>query len=308
MKLDIMEIVKRSWEITWKYKYLWLLGFIISLASGGSSVSNSLQSSTNNSGSTGASSSAFSNIAATYIVIIIVFALVMSLVMMVISILSIMANGGLVSAADKIEKGEKSSLKDAFKSGAHYFWRVLGQGLLIGLMIFVMVVVVIAVLGIVAVVFFAGGNQNLLAPGLACLIPLAILLITLLIAMIILLTLVSNYAMRFIVIEDAGVIDSLRRGYALFKTRWQDTAVMYLVIAVITGIGGAVLGIPGFVIALPSVFAVIGGTAAGNIGLMFLGVAGLLLAGLVGAAFGSIVSVYSSVAWTLTYLRITADK
>jgi hypothetical protein len=305
MKLDLTQIVKRSWEITWKYKYLWMLGFIISLASGGSSLSNS-SNWQNSSNSAGSSASAFSDFMGAYIVLLIIFALVVGFIMFVIGILSIMAQGGLISAAGKIERGGTSSLKEAFGAGVHYFWRMLGLSILIGLVIFAVVIVFLVILGIIALIFFAGGNQSLLAPGLACLIPSAILFIAVLVVIIILLTLISNYATRFIVLEDAGVMDGLRRGYALVRSRWLDTFVMYLVIAVITGVGGAILAIPGFAVALPSIFAVIAAAAAKNVGLMLLGVAGLMFAGLIGAAFSSIVTVYGSVAWTLTFLKVSA--
>lgn len=307
MKLDIMEIAKRSWEITWKHKYLWVLGFLISLASGGSSLSNSSNWS-NNSSSTSGSASSFSNFAEAYLVIVIIFILVMGFLMTVFTILSIIAQGGLIGAAGKIERGETTSLKDAFSTGAHYFWKLFGLSIVVGLVIIAMVLVIVAVIGVIALVFFSGGNQNMVGPGLACLIPLAILLICLLVFVIIVLGVVSNYGTRLIVLENAGVFDALRRGYALFKARWLDTVVMYLVIAVITGIGGAILGIPGLIVAVPSAFALIGGAAAENVGLIFLGVAGFLLAGLVGAVFNSIVAAYGSVAWTLTFLRLTAPE
>lgn len=106
MKLDIMEIVKRSWDITWRHKYLWLLGFVISLASGGSSLSNSSNWSTN-SNSSGNAASSFSNFAGAYLIILLVFVIVMGLIMTMVGILSIMAQGGLISAAGKIERARR---------------------------------------------------------------------------------------------------------------------------------------------------------------------------------------------------------
>lgn len=304
MKLDIMEIVKRSWDITWKYKYLWFLGFLVSLTGGSSNLSNSFRSSTN-SGSTSGSANTFSNFASAYLFLIIIAGLVLTVVFTAFAIISIIAQGGLIGAAAKIERNEPTSLKDAFGIGARNFWRLFGLSILIGLVIITLIIIMAAVIGILAVVFFSGGNQNMLAPGLACVIPLGIVFFVILIGVIILLALISNYATRYIVAGQMGVMESIRHGYALIKARWVDTLVMYLVLAVIGAVAGGILAIPSIAIAIPAALAVAAATAANNIGLAALGMLGLLFAGLVGAVFGSVVAAYTSVAWTITYLRLT---
>jgi hypothetical protein len=132
MNLDYFEVIKRAWQITWKYKFLWVFGYFIALAAGGSNLSSSLQSSTN-SADTSAAASGFSGFANAYLVMIIVVAGLLMISGFVFWILSIISTGGLVGAAAKIERGETTSLKDGFKIGAKNFWRIFGLNLIVGL-------------------------------------------------------------------------------------------------------------------------------------------------------------------------------
>jgi len=141
--MDYGEIIRRAWNITKKYKYLWIFAFILALFGGrggynGSNLSNSFQYTfrrgeialpvvlqqflfklqnflINNTG------------------LIILFAIFMIILAIAGFTLYIIADGGLIGSVKNIEAGEKNSLKDGFKTGSNYFWRMLGKNLLTGL-------------------------------------------------------------------------------------------------------------------------------------------------------------------------------
>jgi hypothetical protein len=141
--------------------------------------------------------------------------------------------------------------------------------------------------------------------GMICLIPL----ICILIPVSWLVAVFLEQANIAIVIEDLGIIEGLQRGWNVFR---ENIGTM-IVMALILGIGGAIVGL---VFALPMIMTVV----PFMIGVMSslaiesevaLG-SGLITSGICCVAYlpvlivlSGILQAYIESAWTLTYLRLT---
>lgn len=304
MKLDYVEIMRRSWEITWKYKFLWLFGFIIAMTAGGNNFSNSLN--YQNSGGTSNAGSSISQFAMANLVIILFFVSVLALLGFVILILSIFSQAGLVGCVAKIERGEPTSLSDGFRIGAKNFWRVLGLNLLIGLIVFCLIMVIVVPFVIIIVVMASGGNQGAnLAPGLCCLIPLFILFIFMLVVVITVLSVAGIYATRFIVLEQGKVFMSFKRSFTFMRQKWTETLLTFLLVMLVSGIVGAILMIPGLLFGLPAFLTILAGAISQNIVVIVLGAVGIMFMVIFMSFLNGVLEVYRSTVWTLTFMGIT---
>lgn len=302
--MDYFEVIKRAAEITWKNKYLWVLGFIVALAAGGSSASNSLQYSSGNSDYSSIGSS-FSNFAAAYLVFIIFLAIVIFVIGLVVWVMSIFAQAGLIYSVNGIEDGNKMSLAAAFRAGGKYFWRVLGLNIIVGLIVVLLVFIVVIPFALIIAAVASGGLDNSAVVATFVCVILAFVLAILAVALAaVFVGVVSLYALRLIVLRDMGVIASLRSGFAIVKSYKGPTFVTFLLVMLVSGLVGALLSIPGLIIGLPAVIMMIGGLAAENIGVVTLGIFGLMLAGVLQAVFNGVLEVYRSSVWTLTYRQL----
>jgi len=305
--VDYFEIIKRAAEITWKHKYLWVLGFIAALAGSGGNTGNSLNYSSGSNDYSNVGSS-FSNFASTYLVFIIFIAIVVFLLGMIIWVLSIFAQAGLVDAVGKIDKGEKTSLAESFRAGASKFWRVLGLNILLGLIVAVVTMVIVIPFVIVIVAVSSGGLDNsAVVATFVCAIIAFIVAILFVIVLAAVISVVTQYALRFIVLDNDGVISSIRRGFRLVNSYKGPTFITFLLIMLVSGLVGALFAIPGLMLGVPAAVMMIGGVAAKNIGVVALAVFGIMFASLVMAFLNGILEVYRSGIWTLTFRRIGTD-
>ncbi len=303
MKLDYVDIIKKSWQIIWKYKWLWLFGFFAALGSGGSNFSNFSRYSTN-SGNTSTAGANFNQFVSTYVVLIIFVVLLLMAIGLAVTVASIIAQGALIGSAAAADKEEPASLRLGWQIGLKYFWRLLGLGLLVGLVILFIVAIPIAV--IVAAVVIGASAGSSMTPALFCLLPVGLVFLLILFVVAVLLGVSANYGSRYIVLDGAGVIDGLKRGFSLLRLRWIDTLLMYLLMGVIGTVVGLVLLIPGAAIGLPALALLIGGVAAKSIFIVATGVFVGMLAVLVMSILNGVFVAYSSVVWTLVYRRLTA--
>jgi len=307
VKIDYFDLIKRAWQITWKHRFLWLFGFILALAAGGSNVSNSLNYSFNgaDTSTTSGNLGAFAN---SYLVFILFFAAVIGLLGFIVWVLSIFATGGLVGAAAKIERGEPTSLADGFKIGAKNFWRILGLNIVIGLIILALVMVLIVPLVVVIIVMAsAGGQGSALPAGLICLIPVFILGLLLLALAATILSLISIYATRYIVLEKGGVFNSFSRGWRLIKRKFASTFVVFLLVWLISALAATVFAIPGLIIGIPVFLTLFAGIAGKNVLIVSLAAFGFVLLAVVMSFFNGVLEAYRSVIWTLTFLHLAEE-
>jgi hypothetical protein len=139
--------------------------------------------------------------------------------------------------------------------------------------------------------------------------------------------LLRHFFWRVAVLEDAGVGESLRRGFAMVRQNWKSVGLMWLVMIGL-GIAWMVVSIIAIIITLPVVFltSIAAAIVVAIPGLLLVGLFSLFLGGplpwIAAALFvlplffiiafspwlllGSWQAVFTSNVWTLTYREIKA--
>ena len=310
-------LLKDAWRMTWRNRFMWVLG----LFAGGTSAGVSYQGSmpigpANGSPSNvlppnalpmmqeafiGATRWVFANLA--FVVFLVVLGITIFLTLLVVSFI---ARGAVVRAAVDLEAGQPTSLSAAWRAGRHLFWRQVRLTLVLaGLGICVALVVV----GLIAMPIFAGsifGTGRPVGIMLALLVgvPAALLLVvggTVL-------GIVVNYALRAIVVDGVGAVDSLRLGWRTLRAH-KSASVLTLLVSIAAMIGAAFV----MVVVLIAILAV-----GGGIGVAIWAMAGmtppfiayaivavLLIFGIL-VVLSAIINTFFWNYWTLAYLRINS--
>ena len=258
--MDHLKILSRAWTITWRYRALWLFGFLFALAGGGSGGGGG-----GNGGGSGTrwTQPAPSNIPWNTVLMIILIAVAVILVLVVaLTILRYVAETAMIAGVDEIEgQGIALTVRRGFRLGwSRQAWRLFLTDLVIYLPLVVMALVLLA---------FAASPLLLLlvkadvvrAIGVVATIGFALLVILFIIAVALVISVVMPYIRRRVVLGKQGVMASIRQGVMLVRASLLDTGLMWLLLAAI----GIVLGLVMIPVALMVVLVavLIGGIPAG---------------------------------------------
>lgn len=309
--MDYGNILSRSWSIVWNNKFLWLLGFLAALGSVGSS------------GNSGRSfSQRVENGDINPDVLVGLGAMMFGLVCLglllglILYLVSLAANGGLISAAARLDDGEKVTLGEAFGAGTGALGRLIGISLLLWLPFIVLIVAsvfvaIVAVGGTAAAMsafsdvgtnpeaaFASLGIFFLCCGALCCvLVPLAIVT-----------TVINEFAFRSAMLHDLGVTDSIRAAWQMIRTNLGDVVLLMILLFAIAFMYGLLVGVVMLPLAL-LLFVPLGVMAASDgssmIAVVMLVIGGLCL-GLFGAVLNSIVTAWRSTAITLAFRQLSA--
>ena len=267
--MDYFGILKRAWEITWKYKILWALGFF-AMSGGGSSApgGGSSYRFDSQSGFQGIPFSRELQQLTDWVeanaAVLIALAAFAALFGIAYFILSIAARGGLVYSVNEAEEGRPVALRDGWSVGFRHWGRTFMIGLVAAVPILLVVAVLVGFLVVFAFTAFVSGGatadlssgrlDTLLGAGgvaLCCGLPLLVLVLAVL---GVILSIAMELGIRY------GVLFDMTFGKALMQG-WRDiwakrgAVVMWLVMllpAVAYGIvvGGILLGalLPGILV------------------------------------------------------------
>ena len=303
MNFNFGEVLTRAWQITWKYKVLWIFGILAGCTNGGGGGSGG-----GNSGYRYGPSDSnlppemkrffhemenFVGWVEDNLWIFIAIMVLIFLVVMAVSIfLGTIGRIGLIKGSYEAEQGaEKLVFGELFSTSMPYFWRVFGLSFLVGLAFLILL------MPIILVGFLSAGV------GFMCLLPLLCLLIPVGIAV----SIIIEQANRAIILEDLSIFDGLKRGWEIAKSNVGPILVMALILFGIGLVVGIVIALPIFLIVFPSVFAFAIGEGqsltplytAGICFCLYIPVAWLL---------NGVLTTFTQSAWTLTYMRLTQDS
>jgi hypothetical protein len=256
-KMDYGKLFSRAWDIIWKYKFLILLGVLVALGSaGGNGGSNPGQYAFNGNEFDWQDWPRFEygspfrgwDLPVLAVGGIALVVLVFFLFGAVLWVLSTISRGGLIHAVNEIELGNPTDFSDAFRAGWQKGWRLIGIGvipLIPGLLLLIS--------GLISLGAFGGfealtrGDFHL--AGLGIFLPL-IILAAIFVPVMLILSLLSNFANRACMLDDQDVLDAYRRGFKVLGDNLGPAVVLFLLqIALSIGIGIMML-IPGILIAL----------------------------------------------------------
>ena len=108
------------------------------------------------------------------------------------------------------------------------------------------------------------------------------------------------------ILEERGIIDSLRRGWEVFTKGLGHIFLMVIIAFIIAAIAGVIIALPILAIVLPTIFAF---AIDGAESMQPLILAGLCLAAYFPVALvaNGVLVTYIQALWTLTYLQLTEE-
>ncbi len=233
--MDHGKVLARAWNTTWRWKILWVLGFLAALGSGGGNVNYRFSSQAKN--------FTFPEIAPGWIPLLAIAGIVAVLIGIAFWVISTIATGGLIAGVQQVEDEGSTGFRRAWRVGVQKFWSLLGIRLLIflaGLVAAAIVVGIFVVFGGIGVLSAGRGNGEGIAAAFGsmafCFIPLCCVfaIVSLVLSQVVL------YAFRAVVLEDMGAIDAIGRGWEVLKDNLGNTVIFWLIFLVI-GIGFAIV-------------------------------------------------------------------
>lgn len=218
--MDYGIIVRRSFEIAWKYKLLWIFG-LFAAGSGtfnldyGDAFTSRLESGELDPG----------YFLSEFLLPLISVALVLLLLYVIAHCISVPA---LIDAVNRIVRGGQFSFGASFSTGIDYFFRIFGLNILL----FTVAVAVMAVFAAVVVLFalMFGVNVNESAGVIVALVIIAIIIaIPIMLVLAWFITTLKELAMRALVVRNISIADSLAEGWYLLKNHTGKSIVVYLI-------------------------------------------------------------------------------
>ncbi|MGB6423209.1 MAG: hypothetical protein WBF05_15350 [Anaerolineales bacterium] len=314
--MDYGKVLGRAWEITWRWKVLWILGFLASLGSGGGGGGGS-NAYTGNGGdfnidkwTQGIPPGDFLPAVSGIIGIIIAVVCVLFIIFIALWVVSVIARGGLIAGVQQVEDEGSTTFRTAWVAGRKKFWTLFGLGILaaIPMIILIFAGIILLGLGIAAAV---GAMDISETAGIAGIVMISLLCGGFLCCGMIILGIVLEqirvYGERAAILEDLGWINAFKRGWQVLKENLGPTIIFWLIFLAI--------GIVIFVIS----FAIIAALAAPFLLLLLPSVdpgtwlivpacfAGLVMV-IVFALIKSVVTTFSSATWTLAYREMTGKE
>jgi hypothetical protein len=324
--VDYGKLLSRSFEITRKYRALWLFGVLLAIFGGGGNSGNvsNLVSLGRDGGGRGSGSGALPTLPSSFweVVAIFVFALVcLLLVWIILSIvLRFVSRGALIGLVQELEAvGATPTVRRGFSIGGSRFWQLLGIALTINVPLLIvslatLVVTVLPAISAIVPMIAARRSPEQIGGALVGGILGSVLLLCCAGIFLWIVTLVLRpfyeFFVRECVIQRRGVFDSIREGYRLVRANLGNVAMLYLLIIGIGigyGMGMFVVGL--ILIGIPVAVGVAVGAIANSVG------AGIVVGLVIGLPMllillfiSGLYQVFESTLWTEGYLAITAPK
>lgn len=303
--MDYSGIIKRAWDITWKYKFLWLFGLFAGGVGGGSGTGGG------GNGSSGDSSSEagrkltqqaenFTDALADNIPLIIAVVGGLVLLGLVLWVISIAARGGLIHLVDEIEQGRQATASEGWSFGFSKWGRLLAIDLLLGLPVVILVVGVGILAAMALIPAFAGGDAGA-AGGVVALCGLLVIVIPVFMILGFILSVLAMTSSRYAVLEDRTATNAIGTGWGALRARLKDSVLMWLMNLAINFVFGIVAAVVAIAMMVPGVIMLIAGNIFGFAALAFLMVLVLLLPT---AIFNTLLSA----AWTIWFRRLTGRE
>ena len=276
--MDYGQIINRSFEIAWKYKWLWVFGMF-------------------GSGSFNADFNVLAGDASdTYTygdfsfdpTIILSFLAVLAIWVMIMIICQIISDSALIDSVNRIERGGQYSFGIAFSTGLNYFLRLLG----LNIVMFFITAVIMTALIIFAVIFFAIDT----AVGFLSLLFIIPLFF---IALFITIT-IWQLSKRVLVVRDASIADSISEGYYLLKNYFGKNLILFLINIGFSIVFGIAIMIIFFMAGVPMALVL----SALNLSTIYAFFGAFLFGLPISLVFGGFFGTFSSSLYTIFYFRL----
>lgn len=303
--MDYGKMLGRAWEITWRWKVLWILGFLASLGQGGNGT---------NSYQFGGEELNFPTwvqgpperfwTAITGVVLAIICLLfILAIVLWVVSVIS---RGALIAGVAQVEDEGGTSFRSAWAAGRKKFWTLFGLGVLAAIPMIILVL-----LGIIVLIMGIAGGVGLLETEEAAGIPTIVMFSLVcgiflccgLVPLGIVLEQIRIYGERGAILEGLGWIDAFKRGWQMIIENLGATILLWLIFFALGLVFFAITFVLMFALAAPFLI-LLGITDAGG-----WTIAPVVCMGLIAVIFSalirSVATVFISASWTLAFRELT---
>jgi len=299
--MDYTSILKRAWTVTWRFKILWLFGLFAGAGTGGGG-GNGGGTNTRSGAPFGNDTAAVTRFLEQNAAILILAGLAILVLGLVWFVVGVAARGGLIHLVNEAEEGREVRAGDGWSVGFHKWGRVFGVQFLAGLPLLIMALVVGVAAAVALVGVFSSGQPldsatsavaGMFVSGCCFLVVFGMIAIVLGVV----LGIVAELALRYAVLEDRFVIESLKLGWRDLRSK----RGAFLMFAIMFGVGiayGILVAVVAVALMLPGILAIMaGGVAVG--GLM------VLVAALILALPAAIYSTFYHAAWTIFFRKMT---
>ena len=294
------KVLTRAWEITWRWKALWLLGFLAALGRAGGTSGN-----TGYSFDEGDMPYYVDQVPPELVGLILAFLCLAVIIAIAIWVVSVIARAGLIAGVQQVEDEGAMTFGSAWRVGVSRFWTVFGIGILAAIPLFLAVIVgAIVLAGLIAggalLPSSEGGKiAGIVIPSVFCGGTFCCLMIILGVV----LGQIRVYAERAAVLEGLGWIDAFKRGWDVLKSNLGPTILYWLIFLGL----GIIVGVIVFVVAMAFILPFIGIIANVDLGGWAFAplCCGGLLAIIIGAIISAVIEVFTSATWTLAYREMT---
>jgi len=302
--MDYGKVLGRAWEITWRWKVLWILGFLAALGSGGGGGGGGSSSYTT-SGSEWPEWWGYTYQEPTFpagvIAAVVGLACLAIIIGIAIWVVSVIARGGLIAGVRQVEEEGHTSFGRAWRAGARRFWTLFGISILAAIPLIVLVGVGLVIL----IVMFVGSgfafesSDAAGAAGIVASIVCGGAFCCGMVIVTIILQQIRIYAERAALLEDLGWIAAFSRGWNVLKANIGPTIVFWLIFLAIGIVFFLAIAAVLAVTVLP-LFAVATNIDPGP--WYFVPICcGGLIAVVAAALINAIVQTFTSATWTLAY-------
>lgn len=334
--MEYGKILKRSIEIVWRHKVLWIFGIVATLFSGGGFSGGFQPNMQYNLGQgdleqfqrnmpwwPNGGAQPFGNWDAaipailTILVVLLIIALALAVVAAIAQYISL---GALIGMVDEVEREGDTRFRSGLKQG----WRRFLWLLAIDLLVSIAVTIVVFVLMAVVVALIIGGvlvGRSVIVPanmgmgagetlaiiaivGVALAFLAGIVLVGLVLSLLV--TVVREYAFRAVILDGRGVFQAIGDAFRLFRGRFRESLFTWLLlVAVEFGVGLLTLPLVilgGAAVAVPFALA-LAATEALSVALLAALPGGLLFVAFA-VLFGGVYFAFHSAVWTLAYREL----
>jgi hypothetical protein len=302
-----LELVTRSFKISWRHKYLWLLALFAG-ESGGSASFNYPSTPSQGIGrgglpDVGAINQQAAQWLADHIGLIIGASVAILLIAIAFFVLAAVCEGAVVRAAAEHDAERPFGLGPSWRAGTATMGAMIRfRLLLIALALPLLLVFVVLALGL----FAAIGGQN--GPLIVVLVLFGIVFALAAIPYVILLFFLDRLGTRALVLEQLGAMAALRRAYTLVTKRLGRLLLVGL-LSIAVGIAiGICFAIAGLVLVVPAALIAVAAYASGSPAWGLVVVLAVLILLPIFLVISAFLEAQGSTYWTLAFRRLEIDQ
>lgn len=306
--MDFGAIIKRSWQVTWRHKALWVLGIFAGISGcagggGGGGGGNSFGDPSSTSDFPEFPGGAMPDFES-LIPALIAFGIFVVALSIVWWVFAIAARGALVTGVNDFEEDHRRRLSQLWGSGFSRFGSLFGLELLLRLPLGLGGLALAAAVVFSVVVPVVTGGESFRPELFAPLCGVLGLGVPLLLGATFVLGIMYLVALRYVMLAGQGAVEASGNAWRFLRARFKDTTLMWFLNFALNIAASFVLAIPAFVLGIVLAVPFIAAIATGEwASLWFIVPVAIVLIFALSFLYSGVWGTYTSALWTLFFRR-----